>query len=80
MDIEFRLEFITARRAVLPGTGVTLGVVKAAKGVSTMVPGTTGTGIREQDVAAFVIANPLAAAFGPDEIAGLSTKSAAAFA
>ena len=41
-----------------------------------MVPGTTGTRVRERDVLAFVIAIPLAAAFGLRKIAGLSTKTA----
>jgi len=79
IDIEFRFKSLTAGRAILPGAGMALGVVKTAQGVSTVVPGATVACVREQDVVGFVIANPLAAAFGPDEVASLPTETAATF-
>jgi hypothetical protein len=55
-----------------------LGVMKTAKGVSTVVPGAAVARVREQHVATFVIANPLITAFGLYEIASLSTEATAA--
>src|SRR3989304_10593379 len=55
-----------------------LGVVRTAKGVSTVVSGATVACVGEHDVLVFVITNPLTAAFGLNEIAGLSAKTAAA--
>lgn len=78
VDVDFSFKLTTALRAGLPGAGMAFGMMRAAERESVMVPGATLAGVGEQDVLPFVIANPLAAALGQDEVAGFSAQPAAA--
>ena len=63
-DVHFGFEALPALLAVSPITFVALGIVITAERVAPVVPVATVRGIREHYVRVFVIANPVATAFG----------------
>ena len=54
-------------------------MMKVANRVAPMIARATVPRVGKQDVIAFVVANPVAAAIGLDEVLGLAAKTAAGF-
>lgn len=76
-DVHLRLNGGTAFLAVLPAALVTLSEMIAAERVAPMVAVAAISGVGEELVFVLVVADPLAAALGASELAGLATESAA---
>lgn len=77
VHVDFRLKLTATAWAVLPVSGMAFGMMETAEREATVIPGAAIAGVGERDVLAFVIADPLTAALGLDQVFGSSTKPAA---
>ena len=78
-DDHLGLELCAAFFAGLPVSFVPLIEVKRAEGVALVVPTTAFGGVRERDVLVQIVTDPIAAAFGLDQILGFAAQPAARF-
>jgi hypothetical protein len=76
IDVHFREAIIATFLAVLPVAGMSLLEMVATQRVTPVIAGATVARVREKHVAILIIANPLAATFGPGEILRRTTQAA----
>jgi hypothetical protein len=74
VDVHLCLDILSAAKTILPVAGVAFRMVIAAQSKATMIAIAAIPSIRKQDVLAFIVTNPLAAAIRFRQVGGLATQ------
>ena len=75
-DVHFGLKRVAAWFTILPVSGMPLVVVGGTERIAAVIPVAAITGVRKHHVLVLVIADPVPAAFGPDQLTRLAAQAA----